>query len=35
MDEPADDLHRDVELAESAVRKLEARFGNRPQPIET
>jgi integrase len=28
-------LHRDVELAESAVRKLEARFGNRSQPTET
>jgi len=28
-------FHRDVELAESAVRKLEARFGKRSQPIET
>jgi integrase len=27
-------LHRDVELAESAVRKLEARFGNRAQVID-
>jgi integrase len=28
-------LHRDVALAESAVRKLEARFGNRSQPIDS
>jgi hypothetical protein len=27
-------FHRDVALAESAIRKLE-RFGNRPQPIES
>jgi integrase len=28
-------LHRDVALAESAIRKLEARFGNRSQPIDS